>query len=289
MASLSLSLSLVSNKMHKITDSFSEFHHRWRQIEQTCGFSVTMTKGTVTYSTFSSSSLSRNWALDADNHSVTSNTSTTYSQRTWQGSRQALLKDPQMLSNREHHKPVSTFSQSLCSLHQSSLPAPKTASQDTYRQMSLPTEGLTRQSNHHSSSRGMHLTASAPGMLNSAGRTDMASYSLVDRDGAIRGDGDGSSGKEMMNVDTGAGEEKQRWWLGSKGPMEPLQAIREEDVQRNGCMTVAESEDSLERINSSSSDSLEEKDFSLSENRRHETKKKSLKSKLKSTLMGKNS
>lgn len=136
----------------------------------------------------------------------------------------------------------------------------------------------------------MHSTTSAPGMLSSSGWSEVVSDSLVDKERAVRGDGDGSIGRgRIMNGWSGGSEEKQKWWIGSRGAIEPLLAIREEEVRTIGQMATVESEDSPERVVGSSSDSFDEKEYPLSGNRAHETKKRSLKSKLKSTLKGKSS
>ena len=280
-----------SNKMHKITEGFEEFHQRWRQIENTCGFSITMTRGTAACPVYSSSI---NWSLDGDNLSVTTNMSTTRSLRTWRSSRRSLFKDSQASSSRDQQKQYSTSSSSssssMSSLQHSGQSSTQTTGKSNPRQMSLPTEGLTRSSAHHSSSRGMHSTTSAPGMLSSSGWSEVVSDSLVDKERAVRGDGDGSIGRgRIMNGWSGGSEEKQKWWIGSRGAIEPLLAIREEEVRTIGQMATVESEDSPERVVGSSSDSFDEKEYPLSGNRAHETKKRSLKSKLKSTLKGKSS
>ena len=60
-----------SNKMHKITETFNEFHYRWRQIEHTCRFTITTNKGQSTVSTYTTSSMTLGMDADVDTISST--------------------------------------------------------------------------------------------------------------------------------------------------------------------------------------------------------------------------
>lgn len=219
--------------MHKITESFGEFHNRWRQIEHTCGFSVTMNKGGHMISSYNSYSV----CMDSDVESVTSYStshslsSSTYSQQ----------------HNREHHK-LKHQQNSLPCLQQQSLP-----SDHSYpRQMSAPVKSSVK-------TKEMHSAISAP---------------LLDVVHDSSDDGKTSSASPP--------DRRQQWWIGSRASNDLLAIVEEE-----GSTTVRSfkrSQESLERQTDSSSDSVDGKDSPKVKNN---SVKRTLKSKIRSTLKGK--
>ena len=162
-----------------------------------------------------------------------------------------------------HSLPSTAYSQRHNSEHyrlkhqQTSLPCLQQSQPTDHsypRQMSAPVRTSVR-------TKEMYSASSAP---------------LLDMTDSNNGDGGGKVGSACPP------ECRQQWWVGSRGSTD-LSAIVEEQGNNRSVKSFKRSQDSLERQTDSSSDSVDGKDSPKIKN----SVKKTLKSKIRSTLKGK--